>query len=254
MEIPLFLVLIFSAFSAGFVDAIVGGGGLIQIPVLFTALPKELPATLFGTNKFASIFGTVNAAWRYTRQIKMPWRTTLPAAFAAFVCAYLGAMAVAWLPREMLRALILILLIGAAAYTLWHKDFGRLHRPQHAGKRALVYALMLGGIIGFYDGFFGPGTGSFLIFLFVRIFGFDFLHASASAKVVNVATNLAALSFFVPNGYLLPALAVVMAIFNVAGSILGTRLALRHGSGFVRQIFLLVVSALILKFAYDTFI
>lgn len=254
MEIPLFLVLIFSAFSAGFVDAIVGGGGLIQIPVLFTALPKELPATLYGTNKFASIFGTVNAAWRYTRQIKMPWRTTLPAAFAAFVCAYLGAMAVAWLPREMLRALILILLIGAAAYTLWHKDFGRLHRPQHAGKRALVYALMLGGIIGFYDGFFGPGTGSFLIFLFVRIFGFDFLHASASAKVVNVATNLAALSFFVPNGYLLPALAVVMAIFNVAGSILGTRLALRHGSGFVRQIFLLVVSALILKFAYDTFI
>jgi uncharacterized membrane protein YfcA len=254
MEIPLFLVLIFSAFSAGFVDAIVGGGGLIQIPVLFTALPKELPATLFGTNKFASIFGTANATWRYTRQIKMPWRTTLPAAFAAFVCAYLGAMAVAWLPREMLRPLILILLIGAAAYTLWHKDFGRLHRPQHAGKRALVYALMLGGVIGFYDGFFGPGTGSFLIFLFVRIFGFDFLHASASAKVVNVATNLAALSFFVPNGYLLPALAVVMAIFNVAGSILGTRLALRHGSGFVRQIFLLVVSALILKFAYDTFI
>jgi uncharacterized membrane protein YfcA len=128
-----------------------------------------------------------------------------------------------------------------------------LHRPHHAGKQELLYALILGGVIGFYDGFFGPGTGSFLIFLFIRFFGFDFLHASAAAKVVNVATNLAALIFFVPNGYLLPVLAVVMAIFNVMGSLLGTHLALRHGSGFVRQVFLLVVSALILKFAYDTF-
>jgi uncharacterized membrane protein YfcA len=247
------ITLALAAFCAGFIDAIVGGGGLIQIPALFTALPKELPASIFGTNKFASVFGTTNAAWRYARRVNMPWRTTLPAALAAFACSYLGAMAVTWLPREVLRPMILLLLVGAAAYTFWHKDFGTLHRPQHAGHRELVYALILGGAIGFYDGFFGPGTGSFLIFLFIRFFGFDFLHASAAAKVVNVATNLAALGFFVPNGYLLPVLAIAMAICNVLGSVAGTHLALRHGSGFVRRVFLVVVCALILKFAYDTF-
>lgn len=253
MDIFSVVVLIGAAFFAGFIDAVVGGGGLIQIPALFTALPRELPATLFGTNKLSSVFGTANAAWRYTRRVRMPWRTTLPAALAAFVCAYGGAMAVAWLPRESLRPLILILLLAAAAYTFWRKDFGALHRPQHAGHRELLYALLLGGAIGFYDGFFGPGTGSFLIFLFIRFFGFDFLHASAASKVVNVATNLAALAFFVPHGYLLPLLGLTMAVCNIGGSLLGTHLALRHGSGFVRRIFLGVVGALIVKFAWDTF-
>lgn len=252
-NLDLLPILAAAAFCAGFIDAVVGGGGLIQIPALFTSLPRELPATVFGTNKFASVFGTMNAAWRYARRVEMPWRTTLPAAFAAFACSYLGAMAVAWLPRELLRPLILVMLVGAAAYTFWRKDFGAIHRPQHAGNRELVYALLLGGAIGFYDGFFGPGTGSFLIFLFIRFFGFDFLHASAASKVVNVATNLAALSFFIPNGYFLPVLAVAMALCNVGGSVVGTHLALRHGSAFVRKIFLFVVSALILKFAWDTF-
>lgn len=252
-EFGLLATLAFAAFAAGFIDSVVGGGGLIQIPALFTALPQQAPATLFGTNKFASVFGTTNAAWRYARRVSMPWRTTLPAAIAAFVCSYLGAMAVAWLPREMLRPLILVLLIAAAAYTFIKKDFGAVHGPQHTGSRELVYAVLLGGVIGFYDGFFGPGTGSFLIFLFIRFFGFDFLHASAAAKVVNVATNLAALSYFAPNGHMLWHLAVIMAIFNVGGSLAGTHLALKHGSGFVRQVFLVVVSLLILKFAWDTF-
>ena len=183
----------------------------------------------------------------------MPWGTTLPAAAAAFACSYLGAMSVAWLPRELLRPMILFLLIGAAAYTFWKKDFGALHRPQHAGRREFLFALGVGGAIGFYDGFFGPGTGSFLIFLFIRFFGFDFLHASAASKVVNVATNLAAISFFVPNGFYLPLVALIMAVLNILGSVIGTQLALRHGSGFVRKVFLFVVCALILKFGWDTF-
>lgn len=249
----MFAALAAAAFFAGFIDAVVGGGGLIQVPALFTALPKELPATIFGTNKISSVFGTANAAWRYARRVRMPWRTTLPAAIAAFACSYLGAMAVAWLPRELLRPLILVLLIGSAIYTYWRKDFGAIHRPQHVGGHELAYALMVGGAIGFYDGFFGPGAGSFLIFLFIRFFGFDFLHASAASKVVNVATNLAALSFFVPHGYILPLLGIAMAVFNVLGSIAGTHLSLRHGSGFVRKVFLIVVSALIVKFAWDTF-
>jgi uncharacterized membrane protein YfcA len=254
MDISLIAFLALGAFGAGLIDAVVGGGGLIQIPLLFSLFPKELPATIFGTNKFAAVFGTVFAARNYARRVEMPWRTTLPAAAAAFAFSYLGAVAVAWLPREFLRPLILVLLVGASVYTFVRKDFGSIHRPQHAGHRELVYAFIFGSTIGFYDGFFGPGTGSFLVFLFIRFFGFDFLHASAAAKVVNVATNLAALSFFVPHGFLLPAIAISMAVCNVLGSLVGTHLAFRHGNGFVRKLFLVVVSVLILKFAYDTFI
>ena len=246
------ITLAIAAMFAGFIDAVVGGGGLIQIPAIFTLLPKEIPATLFGTNKIASVFGTANAAWRYARKVKMPWKTTLPAASAAFACSYLGALSVAWLPVALLRPMILFLLIGAATYTFCRKDFGARHAPQHTGKTELMYALLLGGIIGFYDGFFGPGTGSFLIFLFIRFFGFDFLHASAAAKVVNVATNLAAIAYFVPNGYSIASVAVIMATANVAGSFIGTHLALRHGSEFIRKVFLTVVTLLILKFGWDT--
>ena len=245
--------LVAAAFLAGLVDAVVGGGGLIQSPALFAAQPGVAPATLFGTNKFASVFGTANAAWRYARRVEMPWRTILPAAIAAFALSYAGAAAVAWLPKDAVRPLILILLIFSAVYTLLKKDFGQLHRPAHSGRRELAYAVLLGGVIGFYDGFFGPGTGSFLIFLFIRFFGFDFLHASAGSKVVNVATNLAALAYFLPAGHIIAALAVGMAVANVAGSITGTWLALKHGSGFIRIVFLVVVGVLIVKFAWDTF-
>lgn len=248
-----YITLLLAAFIAGGVDAVVGGGGLIQIPALFVAYPAESPARLFGTNKCASVVGTANATWRYARQVTMPWRTILPAALAAFAFSYLGAAAVAWLPKDAVRPLILSLLVFAAVYTLKRRNFGDLHAPAHSGHRELIYATLLGGVIGFYDGFFGPGTGSFLIFLFVRFFGFDFLHASASAKVVNVATNLAALAYFVPHGYVLPVLAVAMALANVGGSMVGTRLALKHGSGFIRKVFLGVVGVLIVKFAWDTF-
>jgi uncharacterized membrane protein YfcA len=246
------LALIAAAFLAGAIDAVVGGGGLIQIPALFAVHPGESPATLFGTNKCASVVGTSNAAWRYARRVAMPWRTILPAAAAAFAFSYVGAAAVAWLPKDAVRPLILGLLVFAAVYTLKRKDFGQSHAPALSGHRELLYAALLGGAIGFYDGFFGPGTGSFLIFLFVRFFGFDFLHASAAAKVVNVATNLAAIAYFLPAGYVLPLLAAVMAAANVAGSVIGTRVALRHGSGFIRQVFLAVAGVLIVKFAWDT--
>ncbi len=247
-----FLALIAVAFLAGAVDAVVGGGGLIQIPALFAVHPGESPATLFGTNKCASVVGTSNAAWRYARRVAMPWRTILPAATAAFAFSYVGAAAVAWLPKDAVRPLILVLLVFAAVYTLKRKEFGQSHAPAHAGLHELLYATLLGGVIGFYDGFFGPGTGSFLIFLFVRFFGFDFLHASAAAKVVNVATNLAAIGYFLPNGYVLPLLAAVMALANLSGSTAGTWLALKHGSAFVRRVFLVVVGVLIVKFAWDT--
>ena len=246
------LFLALAALTAGFVDAVAGGGGLVQVPALLATLPEETPAVLFGTNKGASVFGSLNAAWRYARRIAVPWKlVVLPATAAALLSSFLGAAAVAWLSKETLRPLVLVLMLAVLVYTLFKPDFGKLHGDMPA--RPLVPALLVGGLIGFYDGFFGPGTGSFLIFAFIRFFGFDFLRASVCAKVVNVATNLAALAFFIPHGQILWQLSLVMAVCNVAGSTLGSRLALKHGASFVRGVFLLVTSALILKIGFDTF-
>jgi len=250
---PVLVWLLAAAFLAGGIDAVVGGGGLIQIPALFTAFPGQTAATLFGTNKCASVIGTTSAGWRYMKQVKVPWLTVLPAAMAAFIFSFFGAMAVSWLPKESLRPVLLILLIFSAVYTLRKPDFGGRHQPVHRGRKEIFLALCLGGLIGFYDGFFGPGTGSFLIFLFIRFFGFDFLHASASAKLVNITTNLAALAYFIPHGYWLPVLALIMALCNLAGAQVGVRLALRYGNAFIRQFFLITVLLLIVRFAWDTF-
>jgi uncharacterized membrane protein YfcA len=247
------IVLGLAALLAGFIDSVVGGGGLVQIPALFSILPREVPAALFCAAKIGSFFGASNAAWRYARRVSMPWRTIAPAALATFPCAYLGAMTVAWLPREFLRPMILALLVVAAVYTFRRKEFGAIHQPRLRGAREWVSAALVGGTLGFYEGFFGPGSGSFLIFLFIRVFGFDFLHASAVAKLINAMASLAAIAYFVPHGHFLPLAATVMAVGNVTGSSIGTAMALRHGSGFVRRMFLCVVGVLIVKFAWDTF-
>ncbi|MDB5852219.1 MAG: hypothetical protein JWR22_260 [Herminiimonas sp.] len=247
-------VLALAAFFAGMIDAVVGGGGLIQIPALFAALPGAPPAMLLGTSKLAGIWGTAAAAVGFSRKVKVEWSTAAPAAAAAFLFAFAGAYTVTRIPPDFIRKLLPFVLVAVALYTLSRKDFGRIHAPLHAGSREKLAAILVGSAIGFYDGFFGPGTGSFLVFLFVRFFGFDFLGASAVAKVVNVACNLAALLWFGYSGNLLWQVGAVMAVFNVLGSLTGTRLAIKHGSGFVRRIFLVVVSGLILKTSYDAFI
>ena len=241
------------AFVAGLVDSVVGGGGLIQIPALFSVLPRTLPAVLFGTNKLAAIFGTTSAAVRYARRIRVPWRAALPAAATAFVFSYLGAMTVSQLPRAQLRPLVLVLLIAVAAYTFARKDFGSIDHGRHHGISDMLLAMLIGAGLGFYDGFFGPGTGSFLVFVFIRFFGLDFLRASSAAKIVNVATNAAALLYFGAHGQVLWKVAALMAAFNITGAFFGVHLALRHGSGFVRKMFLAMATVLIVKFGYDTF-
>jgi uncharacterized protein len=239
------------AFLAGFIDAVAGGGGLVQIPALFVLFPTVPAAALLGTNKFASIWGTLFATWQYSRQVPMEWRATLPTCAAAVVFGFLGARTVALLPPDFLRPLILVLLVGVLAYTLWRKDLGALHAPKLSHAQQFWVGLTTGAVIGFYDGFFGPGTGSFLIIAFVGLFGFSFLAASASAKAVNVVTNGAALAYFATHGYVLFELAIPMAVCNVLGSFVGTRLALRLGSRFVRIVFLVVVSALMVRYALD---
>ena len=248
------LLLAGMAFVAGLVDAVVGGGGLIQIPALFTLLPEAPPASLFGTNKFASIFGTASAAWRYARRIEVPWRVALPAAAAALPFSYVGAMAVSTLSREVLRPLILLMLIVVALYTFLRPNFGSVDAGRRHGVRAMWLAAACGAGLGFYDGFFGPGAGSFMIFVFVRLFGVDFLRASSAAKVVNMATNFAALVYFGSHGQVLWTTAIMMAACNIVGAQCGTHLALRHGNAFVRRIFLALATVLIAKFGYDTLI
>lgn len=249
-----FLILGAAAFLAGMIDAVVGGGGLIQLPALFAVLPQTAPPTLLGTSKLAGILGTATAAASYARRVKIRWATALPAAGAAFIFAFLGAYTVTRVPPDMVRKLLPFILIMVAAYTYAKKDFGLHHAPQHAGLKEKLLAVMVGGGIGFYDGFFGPGTGSFLMFMFVRFFGFDFLSASAASKVVNVACNLAALMLFSHLGYMLWQIGLLMAVCNIAGALTGTRLAVTRGLPFVRRLFLFVVSGLILKTGYDAFL
>lgn len=243
-----------AAFCAGLVDAMVGGGGLIQIPALFASLPQVSAATLLGTNKVAGVWGTAAAAARYTRRVKLEWRAAIPGALAAFVFSFLGAWTVTRVAPDLLRKLLPFMLAAVAVYTFMRKDFGAIHAPRHGPGQGMLLALSVGAAIGFYDGFFGPGTGSFLIFLYVRFFGFDFLGASAAAKVVNVACNLAALLWFGRSGHLIVGLGLFMACFNVTGSLIGSRLAIVHGSGFVRRLFLVVVAILVAKTAYDAFL
>ncbi|WLI89042.1 TSUP family transporter [Massilia sp. R2A-15] len=246
-----FMLLGAAAFLAGLVDAVVGGGGLIQIPVLFSVFPKEVPATLLGTSKLAGVFGTSAAAVNYARRVKVAWSAAAPAALAAFALSFAGAWTVTRVPGDFVRSLLPLVLLAVAIYTFRKKDFGSVHAPVHSGATEKLVAVGMGACIGFYDGFFGPGTGSFLMFLFVRFFGFDFLSASAAAKVANVACNISALMWFGYSGHLLWQLGLLMAVCQVAGSLGGTWLAIRHGSVFVRKLFLVVVSLLILKTGWD---
>ncbi|ABP33236.1 TSUP family transporter [Polynucleobacter asymbioticus] len=242
-----------AAFFAGLVDAVAGGGGLIQVPALFAAYPDVPPATLLSTNKLASVGGTLNAARKFLRHVSLPWAVVGPAIVAAFVGSLMGANAVSHFPAEPLRKALPFVLVFLLIYTWFQPSLGEAHAPKEVSHYQKFKALLLGLTIGFYDGFFGPGTGSFLLFGFVRFFGFDFLHASAATKLVNVSTNLAAILMLASLGQINWPLGFVMMIANIAGSQFGSRLAIKHGSGFVRKVFLVIVSALILKSAWNAY-
>jgi len=251
---PELLTVALASLLAGFVDSIVGGGGLVLVPALLSVYPQAPPATLFGTNKAASVWGTAWATRQYASRVQLPWPALLPAATAALIGSAGGAWTVTLIHPGGLRRTLPLILLAVLVYTLAKKDLGRSHAPRFAGRRQALIASAIGLVIGFYDGFFGPGTGSFFVFLFVRLLGFDFLNASASAKLLNTATNAAALLLFALKGHIWWHIAAVMAVTNVAGSLVGTRLALKHGAGFVRNMFVLVVSALILKTGWDAFL
>lgn len=254
MEMEVIITLVCIAFFAGAIDAAVGGGGLIQIPALMGALPTTSTATIFGTNKLASICGTASAAFSYLRQVKLEWKLLAVVAVTACVSSFGGAACVSMIPQEVLKPFVLFMLIVIAIYTLIKKQFGQQHVQQELTTKMLVLAGIGGLAIGFYDGIFGPGTGSFFIFFFIKYLNFDFLHASALSKIGNFMTNFAALSFFIPTGHILFGLGVMMAVANVCGSLFGVKMALKYGSGFIRILFLILVSILICRLAYQMFL
>ena len=241
-----------AAFAAGFIDAVVGGGGLVQTPALLVTFPNLPVASILGTVKIPSFCGTAVSAWQYQKRISLQWRMLAWIALSAFASAMLGSYMVSILDNKVLKPIILIVLIIVALYTYGKKNLGHQHDELPYGE-ALWKGIIAGLLIGFYDGFIGPGTGSFLVLVFITIIGFDFMHASAHAKVVNLATNFASIIYFSASGHILFQLALPMAACNMAGGYAGTHLALAKGNKFIRIFFLVVVAGTILRFAFDIF-
>jgi len=252
IEIAIFLA-IASGF-AGFVDAMAGGGGLIQLPALLVGLPnKDLPLIL-GTNKVPSIFGTAAAARNYFKNIKPDIPLTITMMVPAFAGSMAGAALAATIPKEFFKPFLVFLLLVVAIYTWRKPEMGMNENLKYTNRKRLVIVAVIGLLLGFYDGIFGPGTGTFLVFFLVSAIGFAFLKASATAKLVNIATNAGAILSFQLTGHIWWQLGLLLAFANVTGAIIGSRLAIRGGSPLVRKVFLAVTFLLIARVAWDTFI
>lgn len=250
LELSTLLLLVLAGFAAGWVDAVVGGGGLIQLPALLL-VPGISPVQALATNKLGSIFGTATSATTYYRRVRPDLRTALPMAVIALAGSFAGAILAASLPSSVFKPIILAALVAVALFTALKPDVGGITELRHDGRKHYVVACLIGGIIGFYDGLIGPGTGSFLVIALVSAMGYAFLEASAKAKIVNMATNAGALLFFIPHGSIIWGLGLLLGAANMAGGYLGARTAVKQGSKFVRIVFLLVVAALIIKLGSD---
>lgn len=236
-----------AGFVAGWIDAVVGGGGLVQLPALLLGFPGATPAQLLATNKFGSIWGTVTSAATYWRRVKPDLRTALPMAAVAYFGAIGGALIGLHIPKSAFNPIILVMLIGVGAYTLFKPTLGTKTALRWDGTRHTVTAMLVGFVIGVYDGALGPGTGSFMVFALVGLMGYAFLEASAKAKIANFATNLGALTVFAPGGHVMWKVGAVMAVANLLGGYVGARTAVAKGSGFVRVVFVVVVAAFTIR-------
>lgn len=240
------------AFAAGWVDAVSGGGGLMQLPALFIALPQGSEVNALGTNKLSSIFGTTMAARTFARSIVPDWSTAIPMAGVAFIFSALGAATAHAVPEDIFGGIVVVALTVVWIFTAVNPHMGSVtHRRWQRSRQHVTIAMITGAFIGFYDGIFGPGTGSFLLIALVGLFGYSFLAASAMAKFVNLGTNAAALIVFGITGSVFWLLGVLMGGFNVLGAFLGARSAIRRGSQFVRVVFLLLVAGLIFRLVWD---
>jgi uncharacterized protein len=240
-----------AGFLAGWIDAVVGGGGLVQLPALLLGVPGATPAQVLATNKFSSIWGTGTSSVTYYRRVRPDLRTALPMAGVAYVGAVVGALIGLHIPKTAFYPIILVMLIAVGAYTLFKPTLGETTVLRFSGHRHTVFAMLTGFVIGVYDGALGPGTGSFLVFALVGLMGYAFLEASAKAKIANFATNLGALTVFIPGGHVMWAIGAVMASTNLLGGYVGARTAVAQGSKFVRFVFIVVVGAFIIRIGGD---
>jgi uncharacterized membrane protein YfcA len=247
------LFLLAASFFAGFVDSIAGGGGLIQLPALLIGLPKSETAEVLGTNKLSAVFGTTTAAALYRKQIKPDPKVLIAMGVPAFLGSAGGAVLASKIPTSNMRPMVLVLLIVVAIYTWFKPDLGKFENLRHHSTRRVQIAALAGAVIGFYDGIFGPGTGSFLMLILVASLGYAFITASAIAKVVNVATNVGAIVVFGIHGAVIWQIGIIMGTANITGAVVGSRLAIKGGSTLVRKVFLVVTIALIIKVGIATF-
>ncbi|MEU9508768.1 TSUP family transporter [Micromonospora sp. NPDC048170] len=243
------------AAMAGWIDAVVGGGGLLLLPVLMVAVPGMPVASALATNKLTAIAGTTTAAVTYARRTKIDWAVAGPSAVLAMCCAGVGAALAGAVPASAYRPVVLVVLVSVAAFVVLRPRLGVVALPHRRTRVRVGVAVAVAGVgIALYDGLVGPGTGTFLVVAFTALVGADFVHGSAMAKVVNVGTNLGALAVFAATGHVWWLLGAAMAVCNIAGAALGARMALRRGSGFVRVVLLVVVVALVGKLGFDQWV
>jgi uncharacterized membrane protein YfcA len=245
-------LLLLTALAAGWIDAVTGGGGMLQVPALLLSYPQSPASVALGTNKVASVFGTATATATYLRKIRPRMATALPMALAAFAAALLGSRTAVVLPKEVIEPIIVVALSAVWVFMLLRPTLGveeSLRYP--SGRRHYVIVITAGAAIGFYDGMVGPGTGSFLILVLVAGLGYSFLNASVTAKIVNLGTNIAAILVFGAADSIIWTVGLLMALANVTGAFVGARTALKRGSRFVRGVFLVVVALLILRLAWN---
>ena len=241
------------AFSAGFVDAIVGGGGLIQTPASLVLLPQFPVATVIGTLKIPAFSGTGLATIQYLRKVKINFRQSLIMCTIAFFSAFAGSEVLTLVSNRYMKPIIFMVLILVSIYTFIKKDFGQHQEKSHSPKKEFFIGILISSIIGFYDEFIGPGAGSFLVLAFITFLGLDFLHASANAKLINLSTNFGSILLFICKGTILWNVAIPMAVCNGLGGMLGARLAISKGNRFIRIFFLLVIFATLVRFGYSVF-
>lgn len=253
MDITIILLLCLVAFLAGFVDAIVGGGGLIQTPMGLILLPNLPVATIIASLKIPSFSGTFFAAIQYLKKIEMNWKLVLVMMLFSIPSAFAGSALLTCVSNNFMKPLLLIVLSFLVLYTYTKKNFGQHSNTIHSNKQLIGNAIMISIIIGFYDGFIGPGTGSFFVVAFISILGFDFLQASANAKMVNLATNFGSIFLFILKGKIIWMIAIPMAICNAIGGYLGAKFAIKKGNKFIRLFFLLIIIGTLIRFSVDVF-
>ena len=247
------IILCIVAFAAGFVDAIVGGGGLLQTPASIIILSPQPVVNAIASVKIPSFSGTLFAAFQYLKKVRLNWKLTVIMCTIAFFASFAGSQLLTVVSNEFMKPVLLIVLTAVAIYTYTKKSFGQQEVKDHTPEREIIYAVLISLLIGFYDGFIGPGAGSFLILAFISLLGYDFLHASAQAKLVNLATNLGSIILFSIKGKIIWTVALPMAACNALGGILGARMAIAKGNNFIRLFFLVIVILTLARFAWDIF-